>query len=51
MIEQGRLVSWAEAEEQLAGMEAFLEEAAAPPASQRWDELVEVVDELRGDFG
>lgn len=38
------------AAERLAAMEAVLAEVGAPPAGQLWAELVEVVDELRGDW-
>jgi hypothetical protein len=45
-----KLVSAAEAAEQLAATEAFLDEIEAKRPTMDWDELVEVVDELRGEL-
>lgn len=45
-----KLVSAAEAEEQLAATEAFLNEIEAKRPTMDWEEIVEVVDELRGNW-
>lgn len=49
MVER-RLVSTEEAAEQLAATEAFLDEVEAKRPTMDWAEVVEVVDDLRGNW-